>query len=222
MTQTGTGAADDRFEAVRRALLEAARAEAAFSGWSGAALREAAKATEIGAGEAEIAFPRGVVDVLDLWSQEADTAMEAAYAGADPAPQRIRDKITFCVRARIEALAPHKEAARRAAATLALPLHARVGARLVWRTADAMWRAIGDTSTDFNWYSKRAILSGVYASTLARWFADDSEDAADTWAFLDRRIGNVMQFEKTKARVRKAGIDPAAPIRALAKLRYRG
>jgi ubiquinone biosynthesis protein COQ9 len=106
--------------------------------------------------------------------------------------------------ARIEALRPHKEAARRAAAFLTLPPHAALGARLVWRTVDAMWRAVGDTATDFNFYTKRGILAGVYSSTLMRWLTDTSADEHETTAFLAGRIENVMTFEKFKAQAKEA------------------
>ena len=109
--------------------------------------------------------------------------------------------------ARIHAVREHKEAARRAAAFLTLPPHAALGARLVYRTVDRMWRAAGDTSTDFNFYTKRAILAGVYSSTLMRWFTDESEDEAETKSFLDARIENVMQFEKFKAQVKERTKD---------------
>jgi ubiquinone biosynthesis protein COQ9 len=106
--------------------------------------------------------------------------------------------------ARLVALKPHKEAARRAAAMLSLPMHAALGAKLAWRTVDAMWRAAGDTATDFNFYTKRGILAGVYGSTAMRWFNDDSADEAATREFLAARIENVMQFEKFKAKAKEA------------------
>jgi ubiquinone biosynthesis protein COQ9 len=114
---------------------------------------------------------------------------------------KIRERIKTAVNARIVALRPYKEAARRAAAFLSLPPNTALAAQLLWRTADRMWRAAGDTSTDFNFYTKRGILMGVYSSTLLRWFTDSSEDEKDTFEFLDARIENVMQFEKFKAEV---------------------
>ena len=133
---------------------------------------------------------------------------------------KIRERITTAVKTRLASLRPHKEAARRAAAFLTLPLHAALGAKLLYRTVDAMWRAAGDTSTDFNFYTKRAILAGVYSSTLMRWFNDASEDEAATDEFLAARIENVMQFEKFKARSERAlrripvaGRNPQQPQR---------
>jgi ubiquinone biosynthesis protein COQ9 len=98
---------------------------------------------------------------------------------------------------------PHKEAVRRGATLFALPIHAADGARMLWETADAIWTALGDASDDLNWYSKRAILSGVYSSTVLYWLGDQSAGHAATWAFLDRRIEDVMRFETLKRRVRE-------------------
>jgi len=114
---------------------------------------------------------------------------------------RLRERIASAVKARLAALGPHKEAARRAAAFLTLPPHAALGLKLVYRTVDAMWRAVGDTATDFNFYTKRAILAGVYSATLLRWFTDQSADESLTERFLAERIDNVMQFEKIKAQL---------------------
>jgi ubiquinone biosynthesis protein COQ9 len=147
-------------------------------------------------------------------------AAAAALTGEAAAGLKIREKVALGVEARIAFLRPDKEAARRAAAFLALPPHAPAGARLVWNAADAIWRAMGDPSTDFNFYSKRAILSGVISSTMARWFADDGEGETETKAFLRARIENVMQFEKLKAKVRDTGFDPAGMWSWLAKIRY--
>jgi ubiquinone biosynthesis protein COQ9 len=116
---------------------------------------------------------------------------------------KVRERIALAVKLRLAVLRPHKEAARRAAALLTLPPHASLGMKLLYRTVDAIWRGIGDTSTDFNFYSKRAILAGVYSATLLRWFSDTSTDEEITDAFLQRRIDDVMRFEKFKAQVRE-------------------
>jgi len=117
---------------------------------------------------------------------------------------KIRERIATAVKTRLAILKPHKEAARRAAAMLSLPMHVALGTKLVYRTVDAMWRAAGDTSTDFNFYTKRGILAGVYGSTAMRWFNDTSEDEKPTEEFLAARIENVMQFEKFKAKAKEA------------------
>lgn len=216
---------DDR----RRDLLRAVLAEAAFEGWTDATLKMAAQyaafsSKELARGDLELLFPKGVADVLAFWAMEEDAAMEQAFAALDPAPEKIREKVTWLVRQRIEQLEPHKEAARRAAATLALPQYASLGTRLTWATAGSVWRALGDQSTDANWYSKRATLSAVYASTLLRWFAEEDEDMSGeypaTWAFLDERISNVMQIEKWKAKLRQTPFDPAGVASFLGRVRY--
>jgi ubiquinone biosynthesis protein COQ9 len=117
-------------------------------------------------------------------------------------------------------MAPHREALRRALAVLAQPRHAPHAARLGWRAADAIWRLAGDTATDLNHYSKRAILVAVYGSTLLAWLDDESEGFADTAGFLDRRIDEVMRFEKAKARLMPAPGDRFSLVRLLGRLRY--
>lgn len=212
--------AADGFEPLRRAALAAALARAPFEGWSPVMLRRAA--ADAGADRAALAaaFPKGVADLLAYWSVTADEEMRARMRGPDFAARRIRDKVAFAIETRLALLRPHKEAVRRAAATLALPVYAPLAARLAWKTADAVWRGLDDRSTDFNFYTKRAILAGVWSATLARWLADETPDDADTKAFLARRIENVMQFEKLKNRLRDLGLDPAKPAGWLARLRY--
>lgn len=211
---------EDAFEPVREAILAEALKGAAFDGFTPLSLARAA--ADAGRTKAELAaaFPRGPIDLVAWWSAKADAAAAAAIAAPHEPPLKIREKVARALEARLAFLRPHKEAARRAAAYLALPHNAPTGARLVWETADAVWRAMGDPSTDFNFYSKRAILSGVWSTTFARWLADDSDDEAATKAFLAARIGNVMQFEKLKARVRDSGFDPEGMFGWLAKMRY--
>lgn len=216
-------AGDAPFDDIRREVLRNLLFEVAFEGWTEAALDRAIAETEETVGKA-ILFPQGVRDALDFWAAEEDHAMAEAYAALESPPQKIREKVTWLVRQRIEQMTPHREAARRAAATLALPQYATLGPRLVWRTAGAIWRALGDSSTDVNWYTKRATLSAVYGSTLARWFADDGDESemafADTWAFLDARIENVMAIEKAKAEMRKLPLGPEAVASFLGRIRY--
>ena len=208
------------FDEDGEAILDAMLGRAAFEGWTASAL--AAAAGDAGKDKAVLAaaFPAGPADALRAWSQRADRKMRAAMEAPDFAGLKIREKVASAVRARLAVLKPHKEAARRAAATLALPIHAPLAADLAWQTADAIWRGLKDTSTDFNFYSKRAILTGVWLSTLAHWLGDDSDGEASTHAFLDARIENVMQIEKAKAKLRELNIDPAKPLEWLAKLRY--
>ncbi len=211
---------DDGFEAARAAMLDHCLTLAPFDGWTSRMLASAILAADVDAGTAKAVFPAGVRDVIRYWSAITDEKMAEAMAAPGFAEQRIRDKVAGAVRARFDLLREDKEALRRSAAALAAPTMGPLGAKLVWVTADAIWRGLGDKSTDFNFYTKRAILSGVITSTMARWLADNSEDEAATHAFLDARIENVMQFEKVKSQAKKLGLDPSAPIGWLARLRY--
>ena len=197
--------------ALKAAMLEAALRHVVFDGFSDKVLVGAAK--EAGADKDAIArlFPQGPLSLVEAFSESADAGMEKTLASMDLASMKIRSRIAAAVMARIEALRPNKEAARRAAAFLTLPPHAALGARLVYRTVDAMWRAAGDTSTDFNFYTKRGILAGVYSATMMRWFNDTSADERATTEFLAERIENVMQFERFKAQV-KQGLDRLPPL----------
>ncbi len=210
----------DPFDDVRARLLPCALKAAAFEGFTPIMIANAARQAEVSEAELAAAFPTGALGLVEYWSAMADRTSAEALKSEAAAGLKIREKVALGVEARIAFLRPHKEAARRAAAFLALPLNAPTGARLVWNASDAIWRAMGDPSTDFNFYSKRAILSGVLTSTMARWFADNSADEADTRAFLRARIENVMQFEKLKAKVRDNGFDAQGMFGWLAKLRY--
>jgi ubiquinone biosynthesis protein COQ9 len=183
---------------LRDRLAEAVAAEAAFSGWSHAALRAAAE--QVGAGaDAERLFPGGPVDVLVYLSERADQRTVEGLENAGVMSLKIRERIKLAVRLRIENTVGGKESVRRGLALLALPFNGPLALRLLYRTVDAVWYAAGDTSTDFNFYTKRAILAGVFSSTLLYWLNDRSEGNATTWSFLDRRIDDVMRFEKWKA-----------------------
>ena len=194
-------ASDDA--AVKNAVLMAALAHVPFDSFTDAVLARACQ--EAGAGDiARVRlFPDGPPSLVEAFSDWADAEMDARLAKAKLPAKKIRDRIKLAVRTRLDVLAPHKEAARRAAAWLTLPPNAALGLKLLYRTTDAMWRAAGDTATDFNFYTKRAILAGVYSATLMRWFTDESADESDTDAFLARRIEDVMRFEKLKAQVKE-------------------
>jgi ubiquinone biosynthesis protein COQ9 len=213
----GTATATDKW---REKILAEALAHVAFDGWHDKTLKAAAD--KVGASDAELkaAFPRGVADALLFFSSEADRQAVEAIESADLKPMRVRERVTFAVRQRVEAVMKHKEAARRGAAVFALPQHALDGTTAVYRTVDALWRAIGDTSADFNFYTKRLLLSGVYTTTMLYWFADNSEDAEDTWKFLGHRIENVMQIEKLRAQVGKMTEGLPNPLSILGALRY--
>ena len=205
-------------ERIREALLQALLPIAPFEGWSAASLAQAAKLAGIDPGAVDLACPRGVLDVLAHWSQACDAAMAVGLEKADLKAMRVRDRVTFAVQARLQSIgAEHREAASRAAARLSMPDAALAGKKLLWQSADAIWRALGDTSTDYNYYTKRAILSAVLGSTLMVWLEGDDER---THAFLDRRIGNVMAFERFKGKLRNARAKWPDPVKVLARLRF--
>jgi len=183
-------------------ILDAALAHVAFDGWSDATL--IAAAGDVGADMAAVraVFPRGAVDLAMAFHRRGDAAMLAQLAADDLDAMKIREKITHAVRLRLEVMADQKEEVRRGTTLFSLPVHAADGARALWETADAIWTAIGDISEDHNWYTKRMTLSAVYSATVLFWLGDGSEGHTATWAFLDRRIEDVMQVEKLKARMR--------------------
>jgi ubiquinone biosynthesis protein COQ9 len=211
---------DMTLDELRDALAEPLAAEAVFDGWSEAALAAAAKTVGVPADRARLAFPGGQTDMIDAWFAAIDRRMIAALPPEHLRGLRIRERIAALVLARIEAAAPSKEALRRAIAILARPGNATTGARLAWRAADAMWRLAGDEATGFAHYSKRLTLAGVYGSTLIAFLDDESEDHADTNAFLDRRIGDVMKFEKLKAQLKPDPDQHFNVARFLGRLRY--
>jgi ubiquinone biosynthesis protein COQ9 len=192
---------NDTMEAAGSAFLDAALAHVPFDGWSEVTFQAALADSGMDAGLARALFPRGAVDLALAYHRRGDRMMEDRLAGADLAAMRYSDRVAHAVRTRLE-MAEDKELVRRGTTLFALPVHAADGARAIWGTADAIWRALGDTSTDVNWYSKRATLSAVYGATVLFWLGDDSPGHAATWEFLDRRIGDVMQVEKMKASLR--------------------
>jgi ubiquinone biosynthesis protein COQ9 len=187
----------------KSAVLEAALPHIPFDGFTQKTLDRAGSEAGVDQKTLLRLFPKGPLSLVEAYSQIADAEMERRLAKAKLARMKVRERIALAVRTRIAVLASHEEAARRAAAFLSLPPHAATAAKLIYGTVDSIWRAVGDTSTDFNFYTKRAILAAVYSSTLVRWFNDDSEDEHATWDFLDHRIADVMRFEKFKAGVRE-------------------
>jgi len=190
-------------DTIKTAILEAALPEIPFDGWTMDVLKRAAEQAGYPAAAVVSVFPAGVKDAIIFFSRWADAQMlERLEAGAPPA--RIRDKVTQAVRVRLEALAPHKEAERLAIAFWMRPLRKWEGAKLVWKTADVIWTHAGDTATDYNRYTKRGLLSGVLTATTLFWLNDTSKDHQDSWAFLDRRIENVMTVGKIVGRFKTA------------------
>jgi len=190
------------FEKTRYALAEAAYRHAPFDGWTPQALEHAAHDLGLSGQDVQRFLPRGPIEAIELVNRLADAAMVEAMQKHDLQNMRVRDRIILGVRTRLEQNEAGKEAIRRAMTFLALPQNAPSAARMLYRTVDAIWRAAGDTSTDYNFYTKRGLLAGVYSSTLLYWLNDRSEGHAASWAFLDRRIDEAMKIPGTVAKMR--------------------
>lgn len=204
----------------QRAVLAQVLARAGQAGWTAQTLRDGALACGEDAADLAVLFPEGISDVLRVYSQSLDEAMQGALDAAPLGELKIRDRIKRGIRARIEAIEPHFEAGRRAAALLMLPPFAPLCLALAAKTVDVLWRAVGDRATDFNFYTKRALAAGVYLSTLMMWFRDRSADHEATWAFLDRRLSDIMVIEGTKIQLRKLGALMPSPWALFGMLRY--
>lgn len=212
---------DLTLDEIRVVLAPALARHAAFDGWRRQAVTMAAQEKGIDPDIAALAFADGPVDMIDAWFASIDAGMIAAVPTDELAALSIRKKIIALIEARLTLLAPDREALRRAIAILALPTNAVRAGKLGWRAADVMWRAAGDTAVDFNHYSKRTTLTAVYAATLLVFVDDESEGHADSRAFLSRRIENVMQFEKAKAKLKGVGGGEHLSLsRFIGRLRY--
>lgn len=212
---------DLTLDEIRALLAPGLARHAAFDGWRPQAVAMAAAEKGVDAEIAQLAFADGAVDMIDAWFASIDARMSDALPAEALATLSIRRKIIALLEARLALLAPDREALRRALAILALPTNAPRAAKLAWRAADIMWRAAGDTATDFNHYSKRTTLTAVYASTLLVFVDDESEDHADSRAFLARRIEGVMRFEQAKAKWKGIGGGERLSLsRFIGRLRY--
>jgi ubiquinone biosynthesis protein COQ9 len=199
----------------RDRYLAAALEEAPFSGWTRVSLQAAAKAADLSEGQMELAAPRGAADLLDVFEDKADLAM---LANAQLGSNSLRGRAKALIVARFKYLQPHREALRRAVS----PALAIEAPRRMWRSADRIWKALNDQSTDGNFYSKRTILTGVLASSMLVFLADETADLSETEAFVTRRLDDVMAFEKAKAAASKAMAPASGILDALAKMRYGG
>ncbi|MEM6618441.1 MAG: COQ9 family protein [Pseudomonadota bacterium] len=208
-TETAPETEPTPIETARASLLDAALIHVTFDGWSPAAWKAAVAESGVDPSLAAEACPRGALDLAVAFHKAGDARMVAAMGDADLEAMRYSERVAFGVRARLEAATRDREAVRRGATLFSLPHMAPEGSRLIWGTADAIWTTLGDTSNDLNWYTKRAILSGVYSSTLLFWLGDDTDGFQATWAFLDRRIDDVMRIEKVKGQIRKNPIGRA-------------
>ncbi|HET8749699.1 MAG TPA: COQ9 family protein [Sphingomicrobium sp.] len=206
-------------ELLRRELALPTGENAVFDGWTRKAVDSAAQQLGIDPVKARLAMPKGQAELIDLYIQEVDRALAAYFTPERLSGMKIREKIRSLVWRRLEIMGPAREAVRRALAILSMPQNLPLALRISWRSADLMWRIAGDTSTDFNHYTKRITLGAVYGSTLLVWLDDRSEGWLDTAAFLDRRIDDVMKFEKLKAEWRSSAERPSL-TRFLGRLRY--
>lgn len=202
-------------------LLAAALPHVVFDGWSQACFEKAIEDLGMDRSIALAVAPGGAVDLAVAFHEAGDQKMRRDYADAITDGLKVRAKVTLAVRLRLESGAD-KEIVRRGSSLFALPNHAAQGAKLIWGTADEIWNALGDTSDDVNWYTKRVILSAVYASTVLFWLGDDSVNSESTWEFLDRRIENVMQIEVFKSRIKAnepLSTMMSGPLKILEKLK---
>ena len=212
---------DPTLDEVRAYLAPNIAAQAAFDGWNEKAVLAAAELAGVDTDLARLSFNEGPVDMIDAWFESVDIGMAEKLSQEKLDAMKVRERIAALVEARLEILEPDREGLRRAQAVLAAPPHLRKAAKLGWRAADRMWRLAGDTATDYNHYTKRTLLSVVYGSTLSVFLDDESENFENTRAFLARRIENVMQFEKVKAKLANRGGERFSMARFIGRLRYR-
>lgn len=205
--------------ALQDSILLAALPHVAFDGWSDDALKAGAADADHTAGDLLHAFPNGAADAIAHWSDWADRQAVTAMESADLAHLRTHQRVAMGVWTRLEAMGRHREAARKATAWLASPRHGALAGRLTYRTCDAIWRAAGDKSTDFNFYSKRGLLAGVVLSTTLYWLQDSSEGFQETSAFLDRRIADVLRIGGGIGRL-KSSLDSFDPSPLLRRFRH--
>ena len=212
--------ADPTLDEIRVALAPVVGRHAGFDGWSDAAVHAAADEIGVDQDVARLALKGKAIDMIDAWIEGVDLELARQLPAEKLAAMKIRDRITVLLATRLEIMAPDRESLRRALAIMAMPQNLARSARMGWRSADRMWRLAGDTSSDFNHYTKRMTLSAVYASTLSIFVNDDSENFADTRAFLDRRIDNVMQIEKVKFQAKQRQEFTPSLSRFIGRLRY--
>ena len=217
--------ADMTLDELRVALAPDIAASAIFDGWNETALIAAAQMAGCDVDVAKLAFPARpmngqAMDMIEAWITSVDQAMEAEWPQERLAELKIRERIRELVAFRLKAVEDIDEAVRRAIAVMAMPQNGPRALQIGWRSADIMWRLAGDTATDYNHYTKRAILAGIYSATLAYFINDDSEGKEKTYAFLDRRIDGVMRFEKAKAKFTGRDVELPSLTRFLGRLRY--
>lgn len=218
--ETGPETGAETLDELRVRLAPAIADAAVFDGWSSQAVAQAAADKGVDPQLAAYAFRDGPMAMVSAWVGHVDAEMTKALPAALLSSLPIRQRIRRLVLARLDVVAGHEEALKRALSIMAQPQNLAATARLGWRSADVMWRQAGDTATDYNHYTKRAVLGSVYAATLHAFVADTSEDKAETHAFLDRRIEGIMRFEKAKARILRPHDERFSVTRLLGRMRY--
>ena len=217
-----TDLSDATLPEIRLALAPEVALSAVFDGWTERALETAAQGVGVEPSVARLAIPGGAMDMIAAWVESVDAKMEAEFGGGRLDNTPIRERIRTLVQFRLDQARGLEEAVSRALAVQAMPQNVPSALKQGWSSADRMWRLAGDTATDYNHYTKRAILAGIYGATLAVYVNDDSEDKADSRAFLDRRIEGVMKFEKAKAQLLGGEREHFDIARFLGRLRYPG
>jgi ubiquinone biosynthesis protein COQ9 len=188
---------------LQQQIIGAALPNVVFDGWSMETLRAAAKSLGMSDLEADRAFANGIIEALNVWTAQTNQNLADTLASHyNLESMKIRDRIATGVMVKLRSQQAHKEAVRRALTIYAMPWHAADGMKSLYDTLDVMWRAAGDTSTDWNFYSKRMLLAKVYMSTLSVWLGDESDDQRETEAFLHRRIEDVMRIQKAKFKLK--------------------
>lgn len=212
---------DLTLDELRLALAPGIADAAVFDGWTDAALEMAADQLGADRDVARLAFKdQGAMGMIRAWIETIDRQMILDMPAEKLAEMKIRERIRSLVRYRLDAVLGLEESLRRALAIMAMPQNVPTALKTGWNSADVMWRLAGDTATDYNHYTKRAILASIYGATLAVFVEDESEDKAETRAFLERRIDGVMKFEKVKAKWLNPDRESFSVTRFLGRLRY--
>ncbi|GAB6054273.1 COQ9 family protein [Magnetospira thiophila] len=208
--------------AIRDDIVEAMLPHVLFDGWSSRSMAAAVGDLKLDPSLTLRAFPGGLVEAVEHYCDWLDRRMMLELETRDLVNMRIRDRIATAVRVRLELVAPHRESVRRIVAFLSLPPHAMLAAKCTYRAVDNMWYAAGDTATDWNFYTKRGLLAGIYTSTLLYWLGDSSEGSEDTWGFLARRIDEVLRLPKLQTQAMKSLGRLVNPLKAFRLRRRRG
>ena len=186
---------------VRVDILQAMLPIVVFDGWNQKSLRASIKSINLPEGSEELYFPEGALEVIRFWHDQMNEFVKSSLESLNKSEMKIREQVTAGVLSALESIGSNEEAMRRAIIRLSLPDAAVQGPTYLWSLADSIWRAIGDRSTDYNYYTKRTILAGVLGSTITVWISDSDQNKVKTKLFLDARISNVMSFEKSKFKI---------------------